>query len=134
MTEPTVPNWIAKAIVTDSRRSVAHAIRPGWRATRTQVIVSTEHEQEIRFRLGDLREVGKDRYSPNTYYLVPPTDAKLLAAEQRRALDRARNGALDAVEKARLQDGTDDLDSVLAKLETVRQAVVKAQASLADLS
>lgn len=133
MTVPTVPNWIAKAVVTNSGRTAAYPIT-GWRATRTQVIVSTEREQEIRFRLSDLREVGRDRYSPSAYHLVPPTDARLHAAARRRKLNAARGEVLWTVKKVRLQDSIDDLDLALAKLEAVRQAVVKAQASLTDLS
>jgi len=128
-----VPNWIANAIVTNRARTFAEPIT-GWRATKTQVIVSTASHQERRFRLDDLSEVGVDRYDPRRLTLVAPDDAELAAAARRRKLNEARGEVLWAVEKVRLQDGTDDLDLVLSKLETVRQAVVKAQAMLADLS
>jgi hypothetical protein len=129
----TVPNWIANAVVTNRRRTVVQPIT-GWRATKTQVVVSCASRQEIRFRLDDLSEFGKDQYDSARLLLVAPDDAELAHAARRRKLNHARGEVLWAIEKTRLRGGTDDLDAVLTDLETIRQAVVTAQASLADLS
>lgn len=129
---PTVPNWIAKAIVTDPQRLVSYPIT-SWRATKTQVVVSTATQQEIRFRLDGLTEVGKDRYNPSRYELVAPDDARLAAAQRRAVLDNARVKVMWTVEKVRLQDSRVEIDELLTKLETIRQAVVRAQASLAKV-
>lgn len=138
-TGPSVPNWIAKAVIVTPSRFGHAALTTtpikSWRATKTQVVVETENGRERRFYLDGLVEVGSPKAHPMLYpHLAPPDSKEVVAGERGRKMTDARHLVLGAIERVRLQDSTEDLDLVLTKLEAVRQAVLQAQASLAHLS
>lgn len=132
-TGPSVPPWIPRAMILVSRHGPGFDLTAttSWRATRTQVVVTDDRGIERRFRLTDLGEIGAVNYPA---WLVSPDDPRVLAAARDRAIEHATASVLVAVNKQRLQDGTQTLDQAITKLEAVRMAATEALASLADLS
>lgn len=132
-TGPSVPNWIARAFIFSPYPSGGGTLTAvaSWRPTRTQVVVTDAGGRERRFRLNDLKEMGRHWPCPR---LVAPDDPQVLAVQEERATSHALAHLALAIEKQRLQDSGQTLDQAIAKLEAVRMAATEALASLADLS
>ena len=137
-TGPSVPNWIAKAVIVEpdrygDRATVTPVVE--WRATKTQVIVRTSPTgPEQRFYLDSLTKVGRPRYFPqHRTHLAPPDNAEVLGHRRTAAVRAARSRVLDVVTSQRLQDSTTDPAALATKLLALRSAVDQALASLSGL-
>lgn len=126
---PPVPNWIAKAVVLYANKAVPTT---EWRATKTQVIVRTEPTgPEIRFYLDGLRRVGDHGFS--AVLLVAPDDPRVIDLNTAQVVNDARYTVLNEVDNQRLQDSSQDAETVAAKLTAIQGVVNKALASLAEV-
>jgi len=135
MSSPTVPNWIAKAVVYVPGYTGGGAIQPttDWRATKTQVIV-TVGGRDRRFYLDTLTEVGSgNRHSTHATRLLPADAPEVLAAIRDAQVRAARNAVFLAVEKARLQDSKKGAEETLRALDSIIAAATKAMASLTEV-
>lgn len=133
---PTVPNWIAKAVVLTPTFMGPDIIQPTthWRATNTQVIVQTgPGSGDLRFYLDTLTKVGSSKRALSSPRLVPPDHPAVITARREQTVAAARHAVLDEVAKQRLQDSSDDAEAAVAKLSAIRDAVDKALASLAEV-
>ncbi len=119
---PSVPNWIPRAVIYGRWGTVTPIT--GYRATRTQVVVTTAGNRERRFRLDNLHEVGRPHYGADV--LMAPDNPRVVAALRKAAISDARYVVISAVESARMQDITEDGEAALAALFTIRAAVDKA--------
>lgn len=132
---PTVPNWIAKAVIyTPGYGTTNGSVTPilSWRATNTQVVVEVMRRGvrvERRFRLDKLTEVGQSS-SHHLPRLMPPDASEVLAVQERVVVNQARSMVLNEVATQRLVDSSASADAVLTKLLAVQDAVNKAIASL----
>jgi hypothetical protein len=133
---PTVPNWIAKAVIfTPNRRLDGGTVQPiaGWRATKTQVIV-TAGGRERRFYLDSLTEVGQPKDFVQLRTRLLPPDAPEVAEARRVQVIAAASAAVVAeVDRQRFQDTHTDAGAMMSKLDAVRDVVTKAIASLAEV-
>lgn len=133
---PAVPNWIGKAYAVSGygRNRRAYPVT-SWRATKTQAVVALDingRPVEYRFRLDDLREVGRGY---DGMRLVAPDSDEATEALRLAKIRAARNLLDDAVEKhaAFMRQGNYDVESVVASISNVQRAATKAMADLADL-
>lgn len=128
MPEPTVPNWIAKAVILYSDAAVPIC---EWRCTRTQVVVrTTPTGPERRFRLDDLREVGNGWTAPR---LAAPDDPRVLGVQKAAIIRKASSHVWGVIVQQRMQDSTNDAAAAAAKLLALRSAVDQALASLSEV-
>lgn len=132
---PTVPNWIAKAVIYESRdygRSAVVIPITGYRATKTQVVVTCAGARgpvERRFRLDKLTELGGGTWSPHMARLLPADSEKVIAAQRsmvregaietaRRVADARLNSSMSAEQAAStISKMRDELTRALAALE-----------------
>lgn len=133
---PTVPNWIAKAVIVTPSLS-GDTITPivGWRATGTQVIVRTSpRAPERRFYLDGLALVGQPKsFREQRIRLEPPDAPVVVRARRERVVGSARDHVIITIEKQRLQDRSTDAAETAAKLLALRTAVDQALAALAEV-
>lgn len=128
---PTVPNWIAKAVVITRDRGsdrVAYPVK-SWRATKTQVIVTIDapNRAEARFYLDGLVGVGADRGAE----LVDPEVAKDRLARIRS--NQAVSDLETAMVLARLDRVRSDPEALVTEIGKIQRAATKALAALADV-
>jgi hypothetical protein len=131
----SVPNWIAKAVIFRPTRSEFAEITAttGWRATRTQVIVTVDGPRgpvERRFRLDSLTEVGYPRYDRTAPQLKAPDALPVVEALKADVVYNARVTVLMALDGLRLQDSGQSAEVVAAKLAKLADAVNKALAEI----
>ena len=134
---PSVPNWIAKAVIYTPGYASEGTVMPirGWRATQTQVIVSVVGPRgpvERRFKLDGLTEIGgSDRY--RRARLIDPDSPEAITARRAQAIQRARAHILTAIDKQRLQDSSDDAEAMIKKMFALRVAVDEAIAQVGEV-
>lgn len=130
---PTVPNWIPRAVVyiaAPGTNPGTFVDTSGWRATRTQVIVTldTPERTEVRFYLDGLRAVGRRGFE-----LLDPSDPKV----ERRMVSIKMRHALDDLETtmalARLSHSRGNAEELVTKISAIQRAATKALAALSDL-
>lgn len=136
-TLPTVPPWIAKAVIHeeydgyDRRHTMIETT--GWRAAKTQVIVTVAGPRgpvERRFRLSDLTEVGGRRGDSVATLVSADSDEAASVRRSmavRHALELARNA------KAERLDSSMDAEALVLAVGRMQRAATKALAVLADL-
>lgn len=135
---PTVPNWIAKAVVYQSRdRGLRSEVLDilSWRPTRTQVVVTVQTARghtERRFRLAGLTEIVGGRSSALPASLIPRDDPRVLKARRsqqvRTTIDDLRAALLDEQ-----LDPSMDVEELLAAADRIQRAATKAVAELGEL-
>lgn len=133
-TGPSVPNWIAKAVIlTPSYSGPASIMKmTGWRATRTQVVVRTERG-ERRFYLDGLTEVGDKNFGLMKTRLAAPNDPQAIAARRQRVVNGVLGSVLTTVNELRLQDSEQTPEAAFVKLTRLQLVVNKAMADLGSV-
>lgn len=133
---PSVPNWIAKAVIIASSGS-GDAVTPitEWRATKTQVIVRTRTDSsERRFYLDTLTQVGQPKYFREMRIRLEPPDSPAVLAAQRQAVIRnAQNSVSIEITRQRLQDTARSSEELAVKLTAIVDAANAALALLAEV-
>jgi hypothetical protein len=91
--KPEPPAWLVPGATVYSVRALGHGSDHRAipltveRLTNTQVVLRTSADAETRFRLSDLRQVGRDPYSSPE--LIEPADPRVLAQRNREVAKRA---------------------------------------------
>jgi predicted alpha-1,6-mannanase (GH76 family) len=134
---PTVPNWIAKAVIYESRDHGSRAdITPvlWWRATATQVVVECKRRGERverRFRLDDLREVGRGRYGAAELHSADDERVvRALAQNRKHDAVSTLNGVID---DTRLDASSMDAEQIVLAIDKIQRAATKALADLGEV-
>lgn len=136
----TVPNWIAKAVIYESRdygRTATVTDILSWRATKTQVIVTVQTpagRSERRFRLDGLAEVGVGRGAWDSRFakLMDSDDEKVIKARADQRV-RATIGTLRRALDERLDLSSMDDEALTLAIGRIQRAATKALAEMADL-
>lgn len=126
---PSVPNWIAKAVIYENSYTQAVTPTSGWRATSTQVVVTVATSRgtsERRFSLNSLIEVDTGLPLWRRAFLLAPDDPRVIWAKHEAVTRRARNHVRAALEEQRLDDSAGDVEATIKKLLAIRIALDEA--------
>jgi hypothetical protein len=136
----TVPNWIAKAVIYESLdygRRARVIPTTGWRATKTQVIVTYDGPRgpsERRFRLADLREVhSRTAWDSNLAVLADPSEDRVMQARVEMTRSSAVATLKSVIADTRLDASAMDAEALVVAIGRIQRAATKALADLADL-
>jgi hypothetical protein len=136
----TVPNWIAKAVIYESLdygRRARVIPTTGWRATKTQVIVTYDGPRgpsERRFRLADLREVrSQNAWHGNLASLADPSEDRVVEARAEMVRSSAVATLKKVIEDTRLDASAMDAEALVLAIGRIQRAATKALAALADV-
>lgn len=129
----SVPNWIPRAVIYETSPTERVVKIIGWRATKTQVVVTAPTHLgpvERRFKLDGLTEItGKGSW--NRARLLPPDDNWVIKAKRAQAVRAAHAHVRAEIEK-QFQDNV-DAETAIEKLFAVRIAVDEAIAIMGEV-
>jgi hypothetical protein len=136
----TVPNWIAKAVIYESLdhgRRARVIPTTGWRATKTQVIVTYDGPRgpsERRFRLDNLREVrSQNAWHSNLASLADPSEDRVMQARAEMTRASAVATLKGVIADTRLDASAMDAEALVVAIGRIQRAATKALADLAEV-
>jgi hypothetical protein len=139
----TVPNWIANAVIYESLdygRRIRVIPTTGWRATKTQVIVTYDGPRgpsERRFRLEDLGEVGRRQgawWHSDLATLADPSEDRVVKAQAAMLRESVVGNLKSIIDKTELDASEMDAEALAVAIDRIHSACSVAIIELGELA